>query len=69
MSDLEFHLKVGDKVQHVKDDSFVGIITHIDENLIPDYGVTTCNVQWCDCEYPPDDAGDIQWTNKLVVVK
>ena len=58
-----FHLQVGDRVNHVKDYSWCGSIVHIDGNLIEEYGVTTCNVKWDDSE----DL-DIQWTNKLVLI-
>jgi len=60
---INFHLQVGDKVTHIKDSSWTGTITHIDENLIESHGVTTCNVKWDDTEEL-----DIQWSNKLVLV-
>ena len=58
-----FHLQVGDRVNHVKDYSWSGVIVHIDGNLIEAYGVTTCNVKWDGIE----DL-DIQWSNKLVLI-
>lgn len=62
-------LKLFDTVQHIKDDSITGIITHIDDNL---KDVTTCNVAWnvknideAIVKHSNSDV-DIQWTNKLV---
>ena len=57
-----YGVKVGDRVQHVKDIGIMGTVLHIDDNLI---GVTTCEILWDDSI---DGATDIQWTNKLVVV-
>jgi hypothetical protein len=57
----EFWLRVGDRVQHVKDASWRGKVVSIDSNLIESHGVTTCRVLWDDSKDP-----DIHWTNKLV---
>jgi hypothetical protein len=57
-------LKIGSRVYHEKEDpSIQGTVVSIDTNL-PD--ITTCRVLWDD-----DDTHtpDVQWTNKLVVVK
>ncbi len=43
---IDFWLKVGDRVNHVKDSGATGIVAAIDENLIEAYGVTTCRVLW-----------------------
>jgi hypothetical protein len=57
----DFHLQVEDRVVHVKDASWIGTIKEIDWNLIPEFGVTTCRVEF------DDNPGvtDVQWTNKL----
>ena len=57
---LNFWLQVGDRVTHIKDAGSSGTVTHIDDNLIEGYSVTTCLVVWDGCDEP-----DIQWTNKL----
>ena len=55
-------LKIGSRVYHEKDDpSSQGIVISIDTNLSD---ITTCRVLWDDTHTP-----DVQWTNKLVVVK
>ena len=58
----DFWLQIGDRVEHVKDSSWVGTITQIDANLIATYGVTTCRVQFDDS---PPGKTDIFWTNRL----
>ena len=54
----EYGVAVGDCIQHVKDDSWTGRVTHLDRNLPQ---ITTCKVHWNG--YLEDD---IQWTNKLL---
>lgn len=44
MSDLDFHLKVGDKVQHTNDDSFIGIITQVEINTQKQEGFIVSSV-------------------------
>lgn len=57
-------IKVGSHVYHIKDDiSHQGTVVSIDTNL-PD--ITTCRVLWADDN---THTPDVQWTNKLVVVK
>jgi hypothetical protein len=56
----DFWLRVGDRVSHIKDSTWIGTVTEIDDNLIPS-GVTTCRVEW-----EGDYESDIRWTNKLV---
>jgi hypothetical protein len=56
-----YGLDIGDRVCHVKDDTLIGVITEIDDNL-PD--ITTCRVLWAG-----ETETDIQWTNKLVLVE
>lgn len=55
-----FWLQVGDRVSLNKEPILKGTVVSIDENLIPGYGVTTCQVLW-----DGDDGLDTQWTNKL----
>jgi hypothetical protein len=60
-----FHLQVGDRVMHIKDETWIGKVIYIDWNLIHlGYGVTTCVVSWDD--WPEDTQGDRQFTNKLI---
>lgn len=61
--DRSFHgVAVGDRVQHVRDESWIGTVVHLDRNLgYP----TTCGVVWDDDELK---AVDGQWTNKLRVL-
>jgi len=65
MMTLVLGLKVGDRVEHVKQPGDLRTITQIDWNLIQiGWGVTTCLVRWDGCV-----EDDIQWTNKLQVVE
>ena len=64
----DFWLKVGDRVHHVKDIGSIGKVIYIDFNLIlAGKDVTTCLVLWDDGE--DVDVADIQWTNKLVLLR
>ena len=57
------NLKVGDRVELIKEPGLYGVVTQIDQNLLDlDYTATTCRVVWDGCK---DDEFDIQWTNKL----
>ncbi len=54
-------LKVGDRVELIKEPGLVGVVTKIDQNLLDlGYAATTCCVLWDGHEEP-----DVQWTNKL----
>lgn len=61
--DREQHgVAIGDRVQHIRDDSWVGTAVHLDRNLgYP----TTCGVVWDDDDLK---AVDVHWTNKLRVL-
>lgn len=63
----DYPMQVGDRVEHIKDPSWQGKITHIDWNLIHlGYETSTCLVIWDDI--PDDTEGDIQWLNKLAKI-
>lgn len=52
---------VGDRVVHVKDPSWIGVVLSVDENW---QDAPTCfEIQWED-----DGSKDIQWTNKFEVL-
>lgn len=66
-TDAGFWLKVGDRVDHVKDIGFPGTVISIDWNLVDcGYGVTTVEVVWDDA-----DTGviDVVWSNKLAMAE
>jgi hypothetical protein len=67
MSEVDFDLKNGDKVEHCKDPGIEGIVVGIDLDSYPyiAYGVTTCSVIWSD----DPNLVDIQWTNKLIKIE
>ena len=72
----QYGIDVGDLVRHVKESSWTGIVTEINDNL---NDVTTCRVAWDDNHDHaltleetltlPRENTDIQWTNKLVRIQ
>ena len=52
-----YHIAPGDTVQHYRDQTLVGKVISIDDNLPPP---TTCTVVWEGTTKP-----EVQWTNKL----
>jgi hypothetical protein len=53
----ECYFKVGDRVQHYRDPSYIGTITHIEDNYL------SVMVLWDDC-----DGEDFQWINKIILL-
>lgn len=69
MKHNETKLKVGDVVQHIRDEKWVGVVVEVDAySFYAD--VTACVVAWgvtslYDAEQLPRTELDVQWTNKL----
>jgi len=58
-------VRPGDRVAHRRDPSVTGTVLSVDLGSIPEeWGVTTCLVRWDDA-----DCNDIQWTNKLEILR
>ena len=47
---MGFHIKVGDRVEHLREPGVLGTVTKVDKNLIKEYGITTVNILWDDAE-------------------
>ncbi|PNX50173.1 MAG: hypothetical protein BV456_07610 [Thermoplasmata archaeon M8B2D] len=56
----EYPFKEGDRVVHIKDPDWTGVIIHIDRNLPHP---TTCEVLW-----DGYDNTNVHWTNKLSLI-